>query len=122
VQPAHLNSHEVVNGGAKVAPHLPSCIHESSRRGVSNIARDNSNNPISSGLGANVGSSPAQSSQHQVPSDSRHDLEDEEPTPVDDLRDSMSPLAADRPAGSLVEQADNLSAHEKLYDTLFSRL
>jgi hypothetical protein len=71
-----LHSHEVVNDVAQVAPHLLSCIPESSRRSVSNIAWDNSNNPVSSGLGANVGSSPAQSSQHQVPSDSRHDLED----------------------------------------------
>jgi hypothetical protein len=70
----------------------------------------------------NVGSSPAQSSQHQVPSDSRHDLEDGKPTLVDDLRDSMSPRVADRPVGSLVDQADNLSAHETLYDTHFSRL
>jgi hypothetical protein len=44
------------------------------------------------------------------------------PTPVDDLHDNMSPRVADRPAGSLVEQADNLSAYEKLYDTLFSQL
>jgi hypothetical protein len=38
------------------------------------------------------------------------------------MRDNMSPRVADRPAGSLVEQVDNLSAHEKLYDTLFSQL
>jgi hypothetical protein len=34
----------------------------------------------------------------------------------------VSPELGDGPSRSLAEQADYLSAHEKLYDTLFSRI
>jgi hypothetical protein len=118
----YYGGHEDVNGGAQVTPHLPNCIPESSRRSVANTAQDNSTIPVSSGLGAKVGLSPAQSSQHQVPLDSRHNLEDGDPTPLDDLHDKMLLHVADRPLGSLVEQADNLFAHGKLYDTIFPRI